>query len=311
MWRLTLLGCLACGCNLVLPLGGAGDLSVADTSGGAEAGNDFAPDLERPDAVVDAAVLPSFGNIQPVAELNTATNEDDPTLPADMLEIYFEHGQDIWRATRGSTGDSWGAPAAVAELNTSLEDGTPGISADGLTIYLLSARDDPNQIPSIYMATRKDRGAPWSTPVPVPELSSGSNDSCPFPASDVLIVLDSDRSGGQGGRDLFRASRATGTDPWGSPVVVAELNTGGEDSCAFLSSDGRLILFGSDRDNGVMNIFVATRTDAAAPFDPPTKLPQVNSASEDADPWLSPDMKTLYFSSSRNGTQDIFVARAN
>src|SRR5262245_58586309 len=122
---------------LVLLIVGCGSVSqdVPD------APSDMTPNVD------DAAALGPFRNVQPVAELNTTGNEDDPTLTADQLEIFFTStragglgADDIWTSRRPSTSAPWGAPTLVTELSSPSRDLRPWISPDGLLLYFSSDR---------------------------------------------------------------------------------------------------------------------------------------------------------------------------
>src|SRR5262245_23929212 len=75
----------------------------------------------------------------PFPELTApGTALDDPTLTADMLEIYFNSNRsgndDIWMSTRSTTSSVWNDPTLVAELNTISRESDPEVSYDGLVI---------------------------------------------------------------------------------------------------------------------------------------------------------------------------------
>lgn len=65
-------------------------------------------DVATHDSAVDAFVFPPFGPATPVTELNSATQDMDPTLASDGLELVFSSDRpgalgshDVWVATRG------------------------------------------------------------------------------------------------------------------------------------------------------------------------------------------------------------------
>jgi hypothetical protein len=64
----------------------------------------------------------------------------------------------------------------------------------------------------------------------------------------------------------------------------------------------------SDRaPSAFQDIWLATRPDPQSAFTI-TRLTELVSPAIDVDPWLTPDLRTLYFASKRNGTLDIFTA---
>jgi Tol biopolymer transport system component len=88
------------------------------------------------------------------------------------------------------------------------------------------------------------------------------------------------------------------------------LNTPADESGPWLSDDRRELLFASDRD-GSFDLYRATREDIELPFHPPVKLAgDVNTSESEADPFVMPDGKTVWFSSQRRGSGygQIYVA---
>ena len=274
------------------------------------------PVADRPVAdqpVADGAADPlgPFSSPRPVAAVNTeGVEEDDVSLTQDMREMYFERAGDIWWTTRPSINDPWGAPLPAKELNSVAWDGMGKLSADGLTFYLTSARTDSGSqgADEIYVSTRADRALPWTSPTLVTELNSPGCDQCPYMvASEQLIVFNSNRSGGH---DLYQATRSQGSAGWEALTPIADVNGSGLDECPWIDVAFTVIYFTSDRAGGQggRDLWVSTRNPSSGAFDPAVQVPALNTSFEEADPWLSPDLKTIYFASTRNGDWDIFVA---
>lgn len=258
--------------------------------------------------------LGPFAPGEPVGPLAAPGIDAHPTLTGDLLELYFASdrggGLDIWRSVRASADDPWGAPRRVAELSADADDDSPEVSLDGLEIWFASARDGGAGGLDVWTATRASRDAPWSAPVHLPELASGAGDHSPFvDAHGTTMILTSRRDGGAGARDLYMSTRAGRGGSWSTPVALAELNSAGQDADAFLDASGRTLLFSSDRDSGdFRDLYIAERPDRRSTFGPPRLLDDLNTARADADPWLSPDFRTLVFSSSRGGDDDVYEA---
>jgi WD40-like Beta Propeller Repeat len=88
-----------------------------------------------------------FGPAAPVAELNTAAQDGHPNVRRDGLEIFFfsnragAAGNDIYSATRGSTGDPWSTPVNLgSNVNSAASETRPSLSWDGTTLYFGSTR---------------------------------------------------------------------------------------------------------------------------------------------------------------------------
>lgn len=243
----------------------------------------------------------------PINELDTPKDERDPTLTADMLEIFFmvtsaaANDADIWHATRASIADPFGAPALVPELYTTAFEDTPEISPDGLTI--LFARGGSNA--RIYVATRPTRADAWSTPVLAPELGASEVRPGSLLFNGLKLYVN---QGVAGLTDILVATRASVTDPWNTPVLVSELYSPESDADPAVDPTDFVIYFSRPGTDQLLDIVRAVRPDTGAPFSSPQPLDEVNSAADDSDPWISPQRDVLVFSSGRDGTRRLYIA---
>jgi hypothetical protein len=102
---------------------------------------------------------------------------------------------------------------------------------------------------------------------------------------------------------LYTASRASTAAAFGTPVILpGGVNTSGSET-ASVTSDGLTLFFdpiiAPSTDN---HIWTATRATRSASFGSPAALTAVNSTAVDRDPYVLPDGRALYFSSSRAGS---------
>jgi hypothetical protein len=97
---------------------------------------------------------------------------------------------------------------------------------------------------------------------------AGANDIQPNVRKDGReIVFSSNRKGGQGGQDIWSATRASVNDTWSTPVNLGtSVNTGFGESRPSLSWDAQQLLFGragpvgtGEGGTGASDIYVATR----------------------------------------------------
>ena len=100
---------------------------------------------------------------------------------------------------------------------------------------------------------------------------------------------------------------------FGEPTNLTSLNSTADEWGPALSPDLGTVVFVSDRAGGAggYDLWMATRSDAAGPFDPPAPVPGMNTAGEEGGPYLSPDGLQLYFQSDRPGGlggADLWVA---
>ncbi len=263
------------------------------------------------DGSSDAAPPADAAVAQPVMELNTTFDEDDASLTGDMLEIYFDSNRSgtirIWRATRMTPEAQWDPPAIIPEImGATGSDATPTVSADGLTLYFSSTRNG-NQ--NFFVSQRPTRGDMWSMPVEDVSLSGTGVDIHASVSQDRLRIYFASARGGPP-LDLFTATRALPTDTWPTPTRITELNTGGQEADPWVSADERTLVFASDRDYPQRDIYMATRAAVGDMFGVPVPLAECNTVDyEDSGPWLSPNLKTVVFSSNRAGTADIYIVK--
>ena len=76
------------------------------------------------------------------------------------------------------------------------------------------------------------------------DLNTPSQDGCPIQSPDGLsLYIASNRPGGKGGLDIWMASRASTTAPWGAPQNLGEpVNSGADDFCPTPVGQERAVL---------------------------------------------------------------------
>jgi hypothetical protein len=261
--------------------------------------------------------LGAFGPPVLVPELAAAGFDDfKETLRGDLLEIYFcstrpggPGNWDVWSATRARASDPWGAPGLVAEVSSSSRETGTALSAEGLTLWLASDRPGGKGGFDIYVSTRPSRMAPWSTPAPVAELNTTSDEFPRAPAESALVMPPS-YAFTKYQYQTFLTSRPNAGAPWTKPASLSEVDTANIDTDAFLTQDGLVLYFSSDRIVvGDQDLFVTSRPDPGSPFGSSKPVSELNVAGyQDRDPWLSPDGREMYFASDRSGTLKIYRA---
>ncbi len=131
----------------------------------------------------------------------------------------------------------------------------------------------------------------------------------------IFAALDwdgADADAAQGRTDLYSAELVGGV--WSNVRNLGpEVNSSAWESQPSLSSDGRTLYFASDRagGRGGVDIYVTQRT--ASGWSRPVNIgAPVNTALDELSPSISPDSKSLFFSSNGHGGVggfDLFVAR--
>lgn len=143
---------------------------------------------------------------------------------------------------------------------------------------------------------------PFAAPVPLPgAINSTADDWSPAPTRGGLEVYFYSYRPPNIGAAIWRASRPTLADPFAAAAQVAEVEGMGQQERAPVLSDDALDLVFERDPVGNGDLFETTRATTNDTFAPPVPLAAVNSATTDADPWLSADGLRLVFASSRIG----------
>ncbi|MFQ6092514.1 MAG: dockerin type I domain-containing protein, partial [bacterium] len=114
--------------------------------------------------------------------------------------------------------------------------------------------------------------------------------------------------GHKGLSDIYYSTRNDTTGTWSSPINLGDsVNTEYEERRPFISPEGDILLFQSNRDGGDDDIYVSYNINGVWTEAVPLEYP-VNTSYNDGDPALSFDGLRLYFHSDRDGDYDIYVA---
>lgn len=274
-----------------------------------DAGANDGRDADASDAPLDVFVpFGPWGPATPVLVGPAAGPlDDDPSLTGDLLELYFNRCDpncEIWRTTRASVGAAWATPAVIPELANIARDSTPKVTSDGLAIYFESDRTGTLGPTDIYVTTRASRALPFGPVTRISELASSNDDYAPYAdVTQLRMVFCSNRAGPE---DLYETTRATTLSTWSTPVVLATASTPQQDMSPHLSPDLLTLYLFSNRSGNNLDLYVATRPSVGTPFATPTPITDINTWFSEADPWISPDGRTLYFSSDRSGPYQIY-----
>ncbi len=218
-----------------------------------------------------------WGDATLFAPTSSPADELGPCPSADGEAVYFYSdregglgGYDLWVVRRGENG--WGVAQNLGPgVNSALNDYGPALSPDGERLYFASNRPAPGEsegLPDedawpatiredlfsrhydVYEAAVGDHG--FGPAALVEALSSPANDGAPAvsPVGD-FVYFSSDRDGGEGGFDLYRARLLDGAfrdvENLGAPV-----NTPANELDPSPAMEGFALHFSSDRDAGAV-----------------------------------------------------------
>ena len=209
---------------------------------------------------------------------NVNDNEGGATLTADNNTLYYTVCKydnikrylncDIWYSE--NSGGSWSDIRSVSNkinLPGSWES-QPSISADGRTLYFISDRTGGYGGYDIYRSIKGDAGE-WGTPINLgPTINSKGNEKSPFIHPDgKTLYFSSDGWVGLGGYDIFYA-KTDDRGTWSKPKNIGyPINSPDDEVGFFVSTDGSLGFFSSNKYNGKggLDLYSFELYDAARP----------------------------------------------
>jgi len=212
-------------------------------------------------------------NLGPV--VNSSAGDNGPSLSLDGHLLFFTSARpgsglnDIYVSHRADPKDDfgWGPPVLLgAGVNTAaFEAGAEYVQSaeDGVANFYFN-RGPSQSAQDIYVASIARDGETRGSAVIVSQLSDATaNDAAASVRTDGReIFFGSSRINGAGGLDLWFSTRRSVHDPWSPPENLAPLNSAASDQQPSLSSDGRTLLFASDRSGSIggTDIWMSTRT---------------------------------------------------
>ncbi len=229
-------------------------------------------------------------------------NEPDP------YGMYYE---DVY-ISKKKDGQWQGGRGVGPTIKTNDHDAAVSLSSDGQTLFIY--KDNRSNSGDLYVSYLQ--GNTWS----VPEALRGDvnqmlswEGSCSMSADGRVLFFVSDRKGGYGGRDIYKATlQADGS--WGNVQNLGDkINTKYDDDAPFIHPDGRTLVYSSCGLNsmGSYDIFKTKLNLTDSTWGPPENLGYpINSPDRDSYYVLSADGKHGYYASGKEdgeGLQDIYM----
>ena len=243
------------------------------------------------------------------------------TESGELNSVFTPDGKEFYFTRRGISGkrpmimvsrminDGWTKPGPV-DFSGTYSDIDLFISPDGKSMVFCSTR--PSQIEreekrqhDFWISERE--GDNWGTPVVfAKEAASEFEDFFPIVAESGNLYFNSQR-GGLGTNDIF-CSRFLDGRYWPAKKLPGPVNTEFREFDAYVSQDESLIIFSSERPGGYgrSDIYVSFRKPDGNWTEPVNPGNKINSPGSEYGATVSPDRKYFFFTSNKNGTEDIF-----
>jgi hypothetical protein len=254
---------------------------------------------ERTSVAPDGSVLGPWATPVAIPVAATAGDQEDAIMSSDLLELYFSStgGGDLLRSTRAAVDQPWSAASRLPfDADTSIE-ASPRMSADQLTLYF--AQGASLATSDVRAATRASRSATFDLGVPVTEVNTPTTDKWFSPCAGGRYVMVHNTPGND---DLYEGVLGAGP-----AARIDALDTPAEESSPFLTADCLTVYFSSDR-TGTGDVLISQRTAIGAPWSDPVPVEGVSQPlTNEEDPWVSPDGRTMVFTSDRAGSLDVYL----
>lgn len=225
---------------------------------------------------------------------------------------------DVYQATFNAN-KTLSEATSVDVLNTKWHDGPTAISADGNTMYFASESFNESKgfekNKTEYQTLKKGRiflykvtkqADTWSSKKALPFNNVSYSVRNPSISKDgKTLYFSSNMPGGFGGEDIWKVS--VDGDTYGTPENLgATVNTQGNDSFPFIA-DNDVLYFSSDARQGLggLDVYSINLKENAEVVN--LGLP-VNSEKDDFSFTYNLDKKVAFFSSNRDGVDNIYVA---
>lgn len=227
-----------------------------------------------------------------------------PTISDDDLRMTFSSDRtgdfELYTSSRPTEASEWSAPVVINELRMDgPEEDDATLSSNELEMLYGNTL--------IFRTTRTTTSSAWNPPNVLIPNDFDFVQGAELTRDDLRLYF----SAGSPNEDLFLMERPTPTSAFGSYArIMPDPDPGNDIGYPAISTD-ELELYVSSDHGGERDIFVSRRANRMDPFPPVTRNDQLSLAgTNDWDPELSKDGTTMYFASTRAGSQglDLFVS---
>lgn len=274
-------------------------LACAFARVGSTAGAPYASERPMPEPTVFAPGVISAGDY-----------DSHPAFTPDGRTLYFVRSAPNFRfhaiLVSHYENGRWSEPT-VAPFSGQYADADPFITVDGARFFFVSKRprdSKPSEDFDIYVMERQADG--WSKPRNLgAPVNSTEDEVYPTVAADGTLYFGSERKGGYGEADLYRARRSG--DGYAAPENLgAAINTAHADYEPYIAPDQSFLIFmacARPDSLGQCDLYLSRNQNGA--WTPPRNLgPKINSEGTEYSPKLSPDGRYFFWASARNRFTD-------
>jgi tetratricopeptide (TPR) repeat protein len=221
----------------------------------------------------------------------------------NLKDMNGEYMEDVYVSYR--KGNGWTEPASISNnINTDMHDACVALSPDGQQLIIYRPSEDW-MTGDLYLS--RFNGKDWT----IPELMGSDINvddaveaSATFSPDNNMLIFSSDRSGGYGGRDLYRVVKLPGGEWSKAQNLGSTINTSYDEDAPFLHTDGKTLYFSSKShlNMGGYDIFKSTLNEDGSFTLPENMGYPINTVNDDIYFILSVNGDKGYFSSKGDST---------
>ncbi|MCD6355002.1 MAG: PD40 domain-containing protein [Prolixibacteraceae bacterium] len=254
--------------------------------------------------------------------INTPDDEYWPTLSLDSKQLVFTRlietagrlpQEDFFISEFDSSG--WGRATPIVEINTPENEGAQAISTDG-RLFFFTACNRPGGMGSCDIYFSKFDNGKWSHPrnAGAPLNSSRWEAQPSFSSDNRFLYFSSNRSGGKGGKDIWRAELIgfgkTGLPVWKKPENLGDsINTPANEISPFIHFNNKDFYFVSNGLTGMggLDLFTSVQKPDGS-FSTPDNLGYpINTCNDEQGFTISSDGRKAFFASERNAAYGLDI----
>jgi Tol biopolymer transport system component len=193
-----------------------------------------------------------------VDSVSSDSFDTSPAISSDGLTLWLASKRgdgdlDIYVSQRSSRDAAWPSPELVPALNSEKREIPRPPGAKGLIMPLSSDRDGPYWI---YLARRASADADFGTPELVQSLADPERIAVDaFLTDDGLTLFFAGAPAEKDPQDLYVCNRSSLDSDFGPAEPLTGLNTENDERDPWLSPDGTVLYFASNREDGILDIY--------------------------------------------------------
>jgi peptidoglycan-associated lipoprotein len=201
----------------------------------------------------------------------------------------------------------WSTPVLLETaglINTGSNEGNPALNSKYNQLYFTRCGNEKGTLQGCQILVSRRAGRNWGEPKPI-ALGGDSTTVFGNPSvspDELMLFFSSNLPGGQGGKDLWVATRKAAGENFGKAINLGPLvNTPGDEMFPFLRNDTTLY-FSSNGHPGMGGLDIFRTTFSNGQWNKPVNMQYpINSAGDDFSIVFNPEEDKGFFSSNRKG----------